>query len=130
MSRVYNRRSELELRRTLRRASTPAEQLLWTHLRNNQLGHKFRRQYAVSGYCLDFYCPSLHLAIELDGESHDSPEAQLRDRDRQLAIESYRIHFLRFTNADLYHNLEQVLQTISATLLSLSSPSHDEPHSV
>lgn len=55
-------------RQALRNNPTPTEKLLWSKLKNSQLGFKFRRQYSVGGYILDFYCPTKKLAIELDGE--------------------------------------------------------------
>jgi len=55
---------------------TPAEAKLWTYLKGKQLeGRKFRRQHSVSQYILDFYCPASKLAIELDGQAHNSAMA-------------------------------------------------------
>jgi very-short-patch-repair endonuclease len=48
-----------------------AEIILWERLKNRQLeGYKFRRQYSVQDFVIDFYCPELKLAVEIDGESH------------------------------------------------------------
>ena len=62
---------------------------------------------------LDFYCPELKLAIEIDGPSHDSPEAQAYDHQRQQFIESFGIKFLRFPNQLIYEQLEFVVATIA-----------------
>ena len=52
----------------LRRNPTPAERLLWAHLRRNQLGgYHFRRQQVISGFIVDFYCHRAAVAIEIDG---------------------------------------------------------------
>lgn len=57
--------------RQLRNEQTDAEHLLWRHLRNRQfLALKFRRQYPMPPYVLDFYCAELALVIELDGGQH------------------------------------------------------------
>ena len=64
-------------------------------------------------YVLDFYCPALKLAIEIDGDSHLKPGANERDADRQAFVESFGIRFLRFTNDQVYLNLEGVLETIA-----------------
>ena len=93
-----------------------AELILWSQIRRQQvLGQKFRRQYSVGSYVIDFYCPALKLAIEVDGESH-TPETKIFDLDRQGFIESYRIEFLRFTNDDIFGNLDWVLDEISETI--------------
>jgi very-short-patch-repair endonuclease len=55
----------------------------------------------------------LKLAIEIDGESHFQPGAMERDTDRQRYIESFGIQFLRFTNADIYENLDGVIEKIA-----------------
>ena len=68
--------------RNLRKDDTGAEKRLWSFLRNRQLNNlKFRRQYPVEGYILDFYCHDAHLAIEVDGGGH---------------LEAHRIKVLRF----------------------------------
>jgi very-short-patch-repair endonuclease len=86
---------------------------MWKYLSRRQMhGSKFRRQYSVDQYVLDFYCPELKLAIEIDGDSHFMPGAEEQDRTRQEYIEAYEIRFLRFTNADVCENLDGVCQTI------------------
>jgi very-short-patch-repair endonuclease len=75
-------------------------------------GYKFRRQYGIDQYVLDFYCPHLKLAIEIDGDSHFVAGAEEYDQARQEHIEAYGIQFLRFTNSDVYENLCSVSQTI------------------
>ena len=90
-----------------------AEVLLWMKLKGRQLhGERFLRQYGVDEFVIDFYCPRLKLAIEVDGSSHIAKDAEFYDRARQGHIEAYGIHFLRFTNADVYNNLDGVLQSI------------------
>ncbi len=113
MTRLFNQTSELEKRRVLRKNMPPAEIILWSKLRGNNLnGCKFRRQYSVGPYVLDFYCPQLKLAIEIDGESHFMEGAEIRDQKRQTVIESAGITFLRFTNRDVYERIDGVIETI------------------
>ncbi len=86
----------------------------WSRLKGRQLlGYKFRRQFSVGSYILDFYCPSLRLAIEIDGESHFNPEAKEYDSRRQRFIESLGISVVRFTNTDVRENLDGVLQMLA-----------------
>ncbi len=73
---------------------------------------KFRRQFSVSPYVVDFYCPALKLAIEIDGDSHFQTGAQEKDKARQDFIESFGVHFLRFRNVEIRENLRGVLETI------------------
>ena len=79
MTVFYNKKALKERRRELRQNSTPAEKILWKLLRDSKLGAKFRRQYSVGGYVLDFYCPKLKIAIELLGSVHLSKSAKLYD---------------------------------------------------
>jgi very-short-patch-repair endonuclease len=85
--------------RTMRRYPTRAEGRLWRWLRNRRFeGHKFRRQHPVGRYILDFYCPELKLAIEVDGHHHDRP--MMRDYDGARANELSRrgIEVIRLSN--------------------------------
>ena len=114
MSQVFNRSEEREKRRRLRRNVPKAEAVVWSRLKGKQLlGYKFRRQYSVGPYVLDFYCPSLKLAVEIDGDSHYKMSAQDGDQARQAYIESFGIGFLRFTNEEVYQELENVLAAIA-----------------
>lgn len=67
-----NNRSELKAyRKELRKNGTPAGAYLWGFLKRKQLeGKKFRRQFRVGNYILDFYCPSEKLCMELDGAQY------------------------------------------------------------
>ena len=94
-----------------------AELVLWTKLRSKGFdGYKFRRQYSVGKYVVDFFCPKLKLAVEVDGDSHFSEESERGDRERQNFIESFGISFLRFTNNDIYENLDGVLERIEGSI--------------
>jgi len=113
MTKVFNRASEKSERRQLRSKMARAEVLLWSKLRGQQVGGlRFRRQYSVGPYVLDFYCPQAKLAIEVDGDSHFGDGAEPRDARRQSYIESFGIRFLRCTNADVYDNIEGVIEEI------------------
>jgi hypothetical protein len=66
----------------------------------------------VNQYVIDFYCPELKLAIEIDGDSHYGYLSEKCDNERQKYIESFGIHFMRFTNDDVCNNIDGVLQMI------------------
>lgn len=121
MTKVYNRAKDKPKRTTLRNAMPEAEIILWSRLKNNQVhGYRFRRQYGIERFVVDFFCPSLKLAIEVDGDSHFRLGAQERDTERQKIIEQYGVRFLRFTNNDVRRNLDGVLLSIEETLTVLA----------
>ena len=90
-------------------------------------GLKFIRQYGVGSYVLDFYCPKLRLAIEVDGPSHFDIWAQEYDKTRQQFIEKFNIRFLRFTNEDIYQNLEGVTEEIVNVTNKLKGKEEGDP---
>ena len=98
----------------LRKNMIPAEQELWETLRNKQLdGLKFRRQHPINKYVLDFYCHKAKLGIELDGEYHEEKGQQFYDNDRTANLKELKnIHIIRFSNREVFDNLERVLDTI------------------
>ena|SRR3989344_2212612 len=111
---TFNRKSQVTLRKKLRNNPPIAEVILWRYLKGSQLkGYKFRRQQGIGNYVLDFYCPILNLAIEIDGDSHFNRKADVRDHARQKYIESQGITMIRFTNTEIYKNLDSVLEIIS-----------------
>ncbi len=117
MTEFFNRSNEKDLRRRLRKEMPKAEVLLWSRLRGKQLlGKKFRRQYSVGPYSIDLYCPEARLAIEVDGDSHFAPGAKERDARRRHFIEGFGIRFVRFTNQNIYENLEDVVEAVAAAL--------------
>lgn len=101
----------------LRRDSTDAEKKLWSILRNRQLaGVKFRRQFPVANYIVDFAAPECKLVIELDGGQHNESVHQLRDTQRDVALAALGWRVLRFWNHEVLQNLEGVATVITNTL--------------
>ena len=108
----YNRTKEKWRRKDLRRKSTKAEKILWEYLRNRNLaGFKFKRQYSVDSFIIDFYCPKVKLGIEVDGEVHFTEEAKNYDENRSGFLSDFGIDIIRFRNDDIYNNLKVVLNT-------------------
>lgn len=113
MTKVFNKKAQTPRRRALRHSMSIAEVILWSKLsRKQMLGYKFRRQYSVDQYIIDFYCPRLKLAIEVDGDSHYFPGSEEHDNIRQKHIETFGVRFLRFTNDDVCDNIDGVCQNI------------------
>ena len=96
----------------LRAKMTDAEQLLWSALRNRKLGFKFRRQHPIGIFIVDFYCHELKLVIEVDGEVHNSGNQVDWDENRTFNLHLESIMVIRFTNAELFDNMEEVISKI------------------
>jgi very-short-patch-repair endonuclease len=104
----------------LRRDSTRAERKLWYVLQRGQLdGLSFRRQHPLGMYIVDFYCPAIRLAIELDGGQHNDPRHQARDQRRSRLLESKGITVIRFWNNDVLENTEGIWDEISRVAATL-----------
>ena len=98
--------------RQLRKNSTRSEGLLWQRLKGKQMkGYAFYRQRPMDRYIVDFFCPELMLAIEIDGLSHlFRGEADL---ERQARLESLGVRFLRFGDLEIKRNLNEVLDILT-----------------
>jgi len=80
---------------------------------------KFKRQYVIEGFVVDFYCHELNLAIEIDGKIHDKQKDY--DEARQMITWSGDIYFIRVTNEEINHNLNILLNKIK-TYMGTPSP--------
>lgn len=96
----------------LRHREANAEKTLWSHLRKNQLGVKFRRQHLLGDYIADFYCHPARLVIEVDGRYHIKKSQKEYDRSRDETMNQLGIKVLRFSNKMVLDNLENVLEEI------------------
>lgn len=104
-----NPRETLQQRRELRRNQTKAEKILWDEVRNKKLGTKFRRQFGIGPYILDFYAPSFKLAIEVDGKIHLKRDVRIKDKNREEYLIKCGISVLRFENEHVEKGLDKVL---------------------
>lgn len=97
--------------RRMRRNPTPAESVLWKRLKGNRLeGLHFRRQQILDGFIVDFYCRLAGLVVELDGPVHD--ETRVYDAERTEILEGRGLRVLRFTNNQVFEDLDEVLSQI------------------
>ena len=101
----------------MRRFPTEAESILWEAVRRKQLGLRFRRQYVIYGYIVDFVCLPLKLIIEADGEYHFTEEQQEIDQGRHDFLVSKGFCLLRFTNQEIVTDIEQVKYKIKRKLI-------------
>lgn len=96
--------------RALRGNMTEAEKRLWREIRRDRLGVRFRRQLPVlHRYILDFYAPSIRLAVELDGGHHADNGDDMRRTSR---LNAHGISVLRFWNIEVMNETETVVETL------------------
>ena len=110
---LFNRKGLKSFRSSLRKRSTSAEAALWEMLKSKQLdGRKFRRQYSIGSYIVDFCCPSEKLVIELDGDYHGEYNKIQEDENRDKFIESLGFTVLRFENRFVFREPEYLKSEI------------------
>jgi len=108
--------SALKKARKLRKEMTEAEQRLWGQLRHDRLGVRFRRQVPFGTYILDFFCNKAKLAIEVDGGQHFDAEGLNKDRERDMFLWNSGLTVLRFSNRDIFQNLNGAMEVIHGHL--------------
>ena len=84
------------------------------------LGFKFRRQYSVDRFVIDFYCAELKLAIEIDGGTHNTPNQKKKDTIRQKYLEAFHIKFVRIKDEELLGNPNKAFSKIENAIKSIS----------
>ena len=110
-------RNTFEKAHELRNNMTDAEKIIWKELKNRRVFKtKFRRQHPIDIFIVDFYCHEFKLAIEIDGEIHLDKEIAEYDDGRTHDLEELGIKILRFTNNQVFNDINYVLKEISDTL--------------
>jgi very-short-patch-repair endonuclease len=111
------KRGNIQKSRQLRRNQTDAEKKLWDLLRNRQFfGVKFRRQFSVSQYILDFYSPQFKPGIEADGGHHYANEWEEKDQRRTEELAKLGIKILRFNDYEILNNTQGVAEFIQGEI--------------
>jgi len=110
---LFNRKVLKSFRAALRNRSTSAEIALWEMLKSKKLdGRKFRRQYSIGSYIVDFCCPSEKLIIELDGDPHGEYYKIEEDKKRDKYLGTLGFTVLRFENRFVFQEPEYVRNEI------------------
>lgn len=109
MTLVYNTLHYEHFRKQLRQNMTKSETVLWKHIKGNQLGFKFRRQHGIGNYIVDFYCPTLKLAIEIDGLTHADELVFDKDVAKQKYLESLGIVVKRYSAEQVFKTINEVI---------------------
>ncbi len=115
--------------RNLRNKSTKSEITLWkTALRAKKMkGYPFRRQRPIGNFIADFACLQLKLVIELDGFTHTEPETIKRDNKKDKYLNSIGFKVLRFTDDEIWNNLNGVVSQIERTISELEEKENLPP---
>jgi very-short-patch-repair endonuclease len=104
-----------------RDSPTKCEAILWKALSNKKLaGFRFKRQHPVGKYILDFYCHKLKLSIEVDGMYHSNADQMEYDKFRSSELLRLGIQELRFSNREIEHSLNNVIDKILVSILEKS----------
>ena len=122
MVNFYNGKLKEHARR-LRKNMTDTERFLWSRIRGKQLnGYQFYRQRPIGNFIVDFYCPAARLVIELDGGQHFEEEGKTRDMLRDEYLRGIGIKVLRFSDRDVFKNIEGVIEEILGNLPEPPNP--------
>lgn len=126
MGKIYNRKNQRNVRQNLRKQEIGAEKLIWQKLRNRNHEYKFRRQYGIGNFIVDFYCPEVKLAIEIDGETHIYDKQNRIDRLREDYMRRVGAITIRYTNNDVYESRDLVIGDIIKTCDELKDKRNKE----
>ena len=92
-----------------RRNATPAERIFRDEiLKQDKTGYRFLRQKPLGNFIMDFYCPSLKLCIEIDGWYHLDEDQKDYDEVRENILNTYDIKIIRYTNKQVFGNLDSI----------------------
>ncbi|MBC6980942.1 endonuclease domain-containing protein [Caulobacter sp. 17J80-11] len=109
----------LKRARSLRRTLSTPEARLWVRLRNRGEDHPaFRRQHPFGPYILDFYCPQLKLAIEVDGQGHTMGDQPRHDIQRDAWLRTKGVEVVRLEAVEVLKDPDAAADAIWNLVLS------------
>lgn len=101
----------LDYAQQLRTTMPNAVDLLNLLLKQPPFAHlQFQHQYRIAPYIVDFYCPELNLAIELDVEGNASFDAQNHTLQRRAFLNRLGIQVVHYWHRDVLDHTEVVLR--------------------
>ena len=106
-------------RKELRRNETGQEKIVWWHLKDRNLGFKFKRQHSIGGYIVDFYCAEKKLVIEIDGGVHLGGENIKYDKTKNSFLKNLGLSVIRFINDEVDADIYGVLTRIKEKLVNM-----------
>jgi very-short-patch-repair endonuclease len=110
-----------EKAKEMRNQPTEAEKMLWNVLSDKGIdNYKFRRQYIIGEYIVDFVCLEKRLIIEVDGSIHNGLEQIEHDKQRTEWLESKGFKVIRYTNNQVLSDLFNIIESIQNHLSTIS----------
>jgi very-short-patch-repair endonuclease len=119
MTKISNRYINKSTRQKLRSNMTKGEKLLWYQINYDKMGFRFRRQFGIGKYIVDFYCPALKLVVEIDGFTHGNETVFANDQIREQYLRSLGLIVKRYNDQEIFNNLDQVLFDLQHTCQEL-----------
>ena len=117
MTQLNNLASAKQKRKSLRNNLTTEEEMVWNRLRRDAIGFRFRRQFSIGHYIIDFYCPKKKLAVELDGSHHLKQKEY--DTARERFVHDFGVRTVRFSNLQVRQNINEVIGVIYKILTEI-----------
>ena len=109
--------------RILRSNMTDAEILLWSRIRRKSIaGYQFYRQKIIGRYIVDFYCHRAKFVIEVAGRQHYDSEGKQKDALRDDYMAHLGLRVLRFSDREIFEDLDGVVEVIWRHLETRESP--------
>ena len=106
----------------LRKETTEAEKVFWDEvLKDKKLANfKFTRQKPLDNFIADFFCSSLGIIIEIDGEVHDYQKTRDAERDKMLK-QKFGLEIIRYKNEEVLNDTEKVREDLISKIKYLNS---------
>ena len=108
-----------DFQRERKQHSTEAEEILWQELREEKIDFKFRRQYVIDQFKIDFVCVEKQLIVEIYGKYHPTKEQQEADALRIQFLHELGYKVIRYTHEEVIACTNIVIQKISSVIASL-----------
>ncbi len=120
-----------EKARQLQNYPTPAEKKFWDVLRTMPFysQYSFNRQKPLGGFIVDFYCHSLRLVIEIDGDTHGTDQAQSYDQRRTRWLEGKGLEVMRFSNDDVLNRIDGAMKILEKMIEKRTKEKSPQPPS-
>jgi very-short-patch-repair endonuclease len=98
---------------------TKAEKKLWYDFLQNQ---KLRilRQRPIDNFIVDFYCPKMKIAIEIDDDDHYSARGIEYDKERTSILEGYGLRVIRIRNNEVLNHFSDVCKKLEVFFAPLN----------
>jgi very-short-patch-repair endonuclease len=105
----------------LRKNMTKAEKVVWFRFLES-VPYRFVAQKTIDNYIVDFYCSSLKLIVEIDGEQHYTNEGKQYDSERDSILEKYGLKICRIKNSEVFDNFDYVCERIRGYFIDPPAP--------